>query len=115
MLFTVQSPVEKMIEREADIERKLRDYVVKKRKGMCLKMNPVGFRGIPDRLVLLPGAEVHFIELKKKGERPRKNQYHWMKKLRELGFSAFWTDDYERCVKKLEATTKPSGSDPLDP
>ena len=32
--------------------------------GWAIKMNPAGLRGIPDRLVLLPGGLAFFVELK---------------------------------------------------
>jgi hypothetical protein len=50
--------------REASIETYLRERV-KAAGGLCIKLNPAGYVGIPDRLVLLPGGVVVFVEVKK--------------------------------------------------
>lgn len=49
--------------RERDIERKLVN-AVKDKGGLCLKLTTTTFDGIPDRLILLPGAKSTFVELK---------------------------------------------------
>lgn len=71
---------------EKEIERKLRD-MVQWAGGFCLKWVCPGWTGVPDRIVLLPGGRVVFVELKRPaGGRMSKMQVWWMKKLRELGF-----------------------------
>ncbi|MGC5220863.1 VRR-NUC domain-containing protein, partial [Escherichia coli] len=45
--------------REKDIENYLRDQV-KKIGGIAYKFESPGNAGVPDRLVLLPGGQVHF-------------------------------------------------------
>ena len=49
---------------EKDIERALVEKV-KKRGGYCLKWVCPGWAGVPDRIVLLPGARAIFVELKR--------------------------------------------------
>ena len=49
---------------EKEIEAKLVD-VVKRHGGMCLKWVCPGWAGVPDRIVLLPGGKVIFVELKR--------------------------------------------------
>ena len=49
---------------EKDIERALVEKV-KKRGGYCLKWVCPGWTGVPDRIVLLPGGKVVFVELKR--------------------------------------------------
>jgi hypothetical protein len=49
--------------RESKIE-KILIKEIKARGGLALKLAPFGFMGLPDRLVLLPGGEIYFLELK---------------------------------------------------
>lgn len=67
--------------------------VVKAKGGQCFKLT--GYKDIPDRLVLLPGGIVRFIEVKKPGEVPRDGQLAAHKILRQLGFSVWVLDDIE--------------------
>ena len=64
--------------------------VVKAHGGMALKWVCPGWVGVPDRIVLLPGGRVLFVELKRpKGGEVRKLQEWWHDRLRRLGF-AVW-------------------------
>ena len=56
--------------RERDIEGKLAK-VVKAKGGMCPKLVCPGFDGMPDRLVLMPGGRIAFVEVKAPGKTPR--------------------------------------------
>lgn len=78
---------------EKQIERKLYDEV-KIAGGLCLKQT--GMAGIPDRLVLLPGGRMAFVELKVSGEKPRKLQEMRIKQLRKLGFKCYVIDGIGR-------------------
>ena len=51
---------------EKNLEKKLRQHV-KNRGGLCLKWVSPGFTGVPDRICLLPGGRVVFVELKRPG------------------------------------------------
>ena len=42
--------------------------------GLCPKWVSPGLDGVPDRIAILPGGQVWFIELKKDGEAPTKIQ-----------------------------------------
>lgn len=55
--------------KESTIEAELRRRVLE-RGGLCEKIMVVGQRGFPDRLVVLPGARMFFIEVK----RPRRGR-----------------------------------------
>lgn len=71
---------------ERDIERKLR-LAVAKHGGHCLKWVCPGWSGVPDRIVLLPGARVYFVETKRpKGGRLSALQIKWREWLTDLGF-----------------------------
>lgn len=55
---------------ESYYENKLRTGVQKLGNGVrCLKFESPGFSGVPDRIILLPGAKVIFVEMKKPGKR----------------------------------------------
>lgn len=47
-------------------------------------------KGEPDRLLLLPGPRTVFVEVKRPGEKPRADQYRALKRLRRLGYEAYW-------------------------
>jgi hypothetical protein len=71
--------------REEGIESYLRARVVAA-GGLCVKLSPAGYAGIPDRLVVLPGGKILFIEVKKpKGGVIERLQYVWRDRLVALG------------------------------
>lgn len=97
-----------MITLEKDIEQKLRK-MVEKHGGLCLKWVCPGWTGVPDRIVLLPGGRIIFVETKRpKGGKVSKMQQWWLDKLDCLGFVAMtcWnaTD-----ILSLELTIKGIG------
>ena len=62
--------------REASVETYLRSRVTNK-NGLCIKISPAGCVGIPDRLVVLPGGWICFVEVKKpKGGRIGQDHVH---------------------------------------
>ena len=79
-----------MLERE--IESKLKKPI-ERLGGLCLKFVTPGFTGVPDRIILLPGGRVVFVETKAPGkvERPRQKLVHGI--LRRLGFTVYSTVD----------------------
>lgn len=56
--------------------------------GKAYKFVSPGAAGVPDRVVCLPGGEVHFVELKTKDGVLSALQKRQIKKLRELGQTA---------------------------
>ena len=71
--------------REVSIEKYLVGEI-KSTGGLCIKLVPIGLRGIPDRLVVLKGPVVAFVELKRpKGGVISKHQHGWRKTLTDLG------------------------------
>ncbi len=80
--------------REKEIEQRL-VKAIKSRGGLCIKLSPVGFDGLPDRLVLLPQGCIAFVELKALGKKPRALQIRRMKQLTELGFNCYVLDRIE--------------------
>ena len=85
--------VDKMRERE--IEKKL-VIETKARGGMAAKFTSPGMNGMPDRLVLMPGGRMGFVELKAPGKKPRLVQELRMRQLRRLGFKAYVIDGTEQ-------------------
>ena len=79
---------------EKAIERKLVD-LIKQMGGMCIKLLSTHLTGLPDRMCLLPGRRIIFVELKSTGEKPRPSQLYIHKQLRALGFSVEVIDTLE--------------------
>ena len=78
--------------RERELERKLAQSV-KAAGGICPKFTSPGFDGMPDRLVLLPGGKLGFVEVKRAGQKPRALQLSRHGMLRRLGFQVYVLDD----------------------
>lgn len=64
--------------------------------GLCIKLLTNHFLGLPDRMILLPGGSMFFVELKSTGQKPRKIQEVVHKKLRALGFKVLVIDSVEQ-------------------
>jgi hypothetical protein len=73
------------------LERKLREEV-KKLGGWAVKFWAVNLAGFPDRLVLMPGGKIHFVEMKSEGKNPSPIQNVIMGKLKGLGFMVWVID-----------------------
>ncbi|MEG0835298.1 MAG: hypothetical protein RR413_07605 [Christensenellaceae bacterium] len=70
-------------------EKNIENYLTKqveKLGGKAKKWVCPGWDGAPDRIVLLPGSRIVFVELKRPGEKPRKLQTKRAEELRALGF-----------------------------
>lgn len=93
------------IESEKTLERSLKNSVEGKLKGWCLKLLSAHITGLPDRLCLLPGGRILFVELKTTGKKPRKIQIFVHNKLRALGFRVEVVDtseQIERLIREYE-------------
>ena len=78
--------------REKAIELQL-TRTVKAAGGMCPKLVSPGTDGMPDRMILLPGGRIGFVEVKAPGKKPRPLQERRHEQLRALGFPVFVLDD----------------------
>lgn len=69
---------------------------VKVMGGIAPKLVCPSYDGMPDRIVLLPGGHVVFVEVKAPGEKPRPLQRARHEMLSRLGFKVYVLDDPER-------------------
>ena len=81
--------------REKQIEQEL-VKATKNMGGIAPKFVSPGFDGMPDRIVLLPGGHIGFVEVKANGEKPRPLQLSRRGLLRRLGFKVFVLDDEQQ-------------------
>ena len=86
-----------MVESEKITERFL-TAEVKKLGGWAIKISAAFIAGLPDRLVLLPGGQMHFVELKSEGKKPSPIQRVVHKKLAALGFDVWVIDTKEKVI-----------------
>lgn len=92
--------------REKTIEQKFRE-AVKAVGGVAVKFTSPGFDGVPDRLALLPGGRMAFVEVKAPGKKPRPLQEARHRMLRRLGFKVYVLDDESQIggiVDEIQAT-----------
>lgn len=87
--------------RESAIERRLVTEAVK-RGGLAPKFVSPGLDGVPDRLLLLPGGRLAFVEVKAPGKKPRPIQRRRMEQLTALGFQVFVLDSKEQIGEILD-------------
>lgn len=76
-------------------ERDIETYLVKKIQmigGQCLKFVSPGHVGVPDRIILLPGGIIAFVELKAPGKEPEAHQKHWLQSLEKMSFLTYVID-----------------------
>lgn len=88
--------------REKKIESKL-CKAVKQTGGLCLKFVSPAFNGVPDRIVLIGGGKIAFVEVKAPGETlsPIQRKRKWQ--LERLGFKVFCLDDEEKVEEVVNA------------
>ena len=85
---------------EKDIERKLKKRV-EAMGCLCLKFESPGFTGVPDRIILMPGGEVFFVELKAPGKKERPRQRYVQDQLRKLGFIVISSVDGDDGINRV--------------
>lgn len=81
--------------KENVLERRLKQKV-ERSGGMALKFITPSMVGVPDRIVLIPGGKIFFVELKAPGQRLRPLQDKRKRQLEALGFTV-------RCIDSLSA------------
>ena len=89
-------------------EASLEAYLIRKvcdLGGKCMKLVSPGSAGMPDRLIILPGGVVAFVELKRLGEEPSDLQAKRIADLHKLNANAYWASTREQVdvvMKNLE-------------
>ena len=84
--------------REKTIEREL-IRAVRSCDGTCPKLVSPGTDGMPDRMILMPGGKIGFVEVKAPGRKPRPLQVKRHRQLRGLGFKVFVLDDTRQILE----------------
>lgn len=92
--------------REKTIEQKF-TADAKRRGGVALKFVSPSLDGMPDRMVLLPGGHIGFVEVKAPGKKPRPLQRARLAFLTELGFKAYVLDDISQIGGILDEIQSP--------
>ena len=81
--------------RERDVERYLRERV-KQLGGRAYKFVSPGNNGVPERLVMLPGGKLFFVELKAPGKETTALQDAQIDRISKLGQDVFVVDSKEK-------------------
>jgi len=90
------------MESEKLLERKLAAKVKQNLSGIAIKLNSISFNGLPDRMCLIPGGRIFFVEVKTTNQKPRKIQSVVHSKLRRLGFKVYVIDSSTQIQKLIE-------------
>ncbi|MGG4397223.1 VRR-NUC domain-containing protein [Paenibacillus thiaminolyticus] len=89
--------------RESTLERRL-VREVRRIGGRAPKWVSPGNRGVPDRLVILPGGRTVYVEMKAPGKPLQPLQQKWAKTLRQLGHEVYKidsNDDIDRFIAEV--------------
>jgi hypothetical protein len=80
--------------RESTLEQRL-VREVERIGGRAPKWVSPGNRGVPDRIIILPGGRTVFVEMKAPGKRLKPLQEKWARELRQLGHQVYVIDSHE--------------------
>ncbi|MBO4849877.1 MAG: VRR-NUC domain-containing protein [Prevotella sp.] len=110
--------IKRLVRHAEEGEKSIESYLsrrVRETGGLCLKFTSQVDTGYPDRLLLLPGGRTAWVEVKSRGEKPRRLQVVRMERLVRLGFAVHVVDSREKVDRMLEglatagvATAEPS-------
>lgn len=73
--------------------------------GQCIKLAPTE-RGIPDRLVMLPGGRKYLVELKAEGGSLSPIQIAWHGRMKALGHDVIVLEGRDEIIQWLRRTTE---------
>ena len=89
---------------ERDVEQRLYNGI-RALGGLAYKFTSPGRRSVPDRICILPGGRVWFVECKRPGAVPTEQQAREMRRLRLLGCQVAVVDSYmsvDRLLGEME-------------
>lgn len=91
--------------RESALERRLvRD--VERIGGLAPKWVSPGNRGVPDRIILLPGGHIAFVEMKTIGKRLGPLQAKWAETLHNLGHKVYMIDSEDGILGFIDEVSR---------
>lgn len=95
------------------LEAKLEEQIfqtVESLGGMAIKLYSPGVRGRSDRLIILPGGRMFFIEIKRPGGRGRvsPHQVKFINDVRKLGVPAYVIDTFDAFACLIEKIRRPA-------
>lgn len=79
---------------------------VREKGGIAFKFVSPGMSGVPDRIVVMPGGQIGFVEVKAPGKKPRPEQVFQMSRLRGLGFPVMVLDGTDQIPGMIETIQK---------
>lgn len=97
MASTVDKDAMKRNRNEKRIEAYLKDRV-HAAGGICVKLDASLYRGIPDRMCIMPSGRTVYVEVKEEGFTPAPAQLFWIRKLRRIGHDAGYIDSTEQAT-----------------
>ena len=89
---------------ESRLERRLKK-AIENLDGVALKLKVPNKRGMPDRMILLPGGRIYFVEMKAPGKKLRLLQRKRAKQLQALGFPVYILDSDKAVDAFLQEVT----------
>lgn len=106
----IRKSIRRLARHAEESEKAIEAYLVRKVEscgGICLKFMSHSETGYPDRLLLMPGGRMAWVEVKSKGEKPRVIQEVRMARLRRMGFRVYVADSREKVDEIVRAAAEP--------
>lgn len=106
----IRKSIRRLARHAEESEKAIEAYLIRKVEsmgGLCLKFTSHTETGYPDRLLLMPGGRMAWVEVKSKGQKPRVIQEVRMARLRRMGFEVHVADSREKVDEIVWAASEP--------